>query len=351
MRKLKIIYDNVTKFIKLSIIWIINILFSKTHFKVSIFKRIYYAVFGGFIADQIVIYNLNRKNKKEYLSEFDWYKSRYINGKYNFLLNNKVVCSDLFKNNLTVPKTFCFKSNNKIYSSENINTYEKIINLVKKLEIIIVKPISKGKGNDIYKIEYKKKNFYLNENQTNIDQIIEILEKKDNWFISEYIKQAKYLDNIFKHTSNTIRLITVRNPKSNKCEALFAVQRIGVKKSIPVDNGSQGGLVAKINLKSGQLSEAKSIQGTKKYNKHPDSNSLIKGVKIPNWNEIKDKYVEAMEKYPYLHFIAWDILITEKGPVLIEANTSSGVNIIQIWGPQRNKELGEIYKFHKIIKK
>jgi len=351
MYVLKKIYDKTTKFMKLSVIWVVRILFTKSHFKVSIFKRVYYAIFGGFMADQIAIYNLNRKNKKDYLSEFDWYKSRYINGEYSFLLNNKVVCSDLFKNDLTIPNVYCFKKNKKLYSNQNIYTYENIIELVKKKKTLIIKPISKGKGVDIFKIEFKAKNIVLNNENITENKLIEILKSKDNWFVSDFIKQAKYLDDIFEYSTNTIRLITVRNPNTNKCEALYAVQRIGIKESIPVDNGSKGGLVANINLQTGELSEARSIQNINKWDVHPDSNKPIKGVKIPNWKKIRDTYVRTMEKYPYFNFIAWDILVTEEGSSLVEANTSSGVNIIQIWGGQRNKELGDFYRSHKIIKK
>ena len=43
--------------------------------------------------------------------------------------------------------------------------------------------------------------------------------------------------------------------------------------------------------------------------------------------------LELANKMPYMHFIAWDILIMEDGEIcIIEANTSSGVNIIQLWG-------------------
>ena len=53
-----------------------------------------------------------------------------------------------------------------------------------------------------------------------------------------------------------------------------------------------------------------------------------------------------------MHFIAWDILIMEDGEIcIIEANTSSGVNIIQLWGGQRNGELGDFYRYHGVIKK
>lgn len=50
-----------------------------------------------------------------------------------------------------------------------------------------------------------------------------------------------------------------------------------------------------------------------------------------------------------MHFIAWDILLTSDGPCIIEANTSSGINIIQLWGPQRNGELGDFYRAHRVI--
>ncbi|MBQ9071789.1 MAG: hypothetical protein IJY25_01340 [Bacilli bacterium] len=350
MNKLKNIYDGFTKFIKLSVIWIVNILFAKSHFKVNIFKRIYYAIFGGFMADQIVIYNLNHKNKKNYLSEFDWYKSRYINGNYSFLLNNKVVCSDLFKNDLDIPKVYCFKKGKKIYSSGNIKTYKDIIKLLKNKQSFIMKPISKGKGSDIYKIEYNTKEIKINNMVISESEIINLLKRKDNWFISDYIKQAKYLDDIYEYTTNTIRLITVRNAETKKCEVLYAVQRIGRKSSIPVDNGSKGGFVSKIDLETGELSEARTIQTNEKYDIHPDSNKIIKGVKIPNWKKIKETYTKVMEKYPYFNFVAWDILVTDSGTSLIEANTSSGVNIIQIWGGQRNKKLGKFYKEHGIIK-
>ena len=56
-----------------------------------------------------------------------------------------------------------------------------------------------------------------------------------------------------------------------------------------------------------------------------------------------------MEKLPYINFIAWDVLLTKDGITIIEANSSSGINIVQMWEGQRNKELGNFYRAHKII--
>ena len=60
----KKIYDRITKFVKLSAIWVIRILFASNSFKVPLYKKIYYAINGGYVADQIALYNLNSKNKK-----------------------------------------------------------------------------------------------------------------------------------------------------------------------------------------------------------------------------------------------------------------------------------------------
>ncbi len=352
MNKGKKNYDKITKFIKLTAIWIIRILFSKSHFKVPLHKRIYYAINGGFMADQIALYNLNKKNKNEYLSEFDWYKSRYINEPYNFILNNKVVCADLLRQYTNVPDTYYIKRKGEIFSYNNLeSTLEGIIELLKSKNKLILKPINIGKGIGVVKLEYKDNKFYFNNTKFSKKEIIEYLNSKDNWFISEYIEQSKELNNLFKDSTNTIRLITVRNPKNQKCEVLYAVQRIGTNETIPVDNGSKGGLVSKIDLETGVLSSAKSIQRKCNYDKHPNNNSKIKDIRIKNWIEIKEHYTKLMEQLPYLYFVAWDILVTDNGPVLIEANTSSGVNIIQLWGGQRKNELGNFYKQHKIIKK
>lgn len=332
-------------------VWIIKILFGKSHVKVPFFKRIYFAFNGGFMPDQVVIYNLNNKNKDEYLSEFDWYKSRAINGSYGKLLDNKVVCADLLRPHIKTPVVYFIKKDTLITSYDGkTNTYESILESLEKHKDFYIKPISKGKGNGVNRLSYKDKKYYIDFNVVSKVEMIHFLESRESWFISECIEQAKFLNNIYDKTTNTIRIISVRDKETNECKVINAVQRIGTKETIPVDNGSRGGLVAKIDIDSGKLTAAKSIQKICDFTHHPDSNSQIEGIVIPNWKNIKKEIISLMEKLPYIYFVAWDVLLTEDGICIIEANSSSGINIIQMWGGQRNKELGKFYKSHKIIK-
>lgn len=347
----KKIYDKVTKIVKLSAIWVIRILFASNNFKVPFYKKVFYAVYGGFVADQIALYDLNLKNRKEYLSEFDWYKSRYINEPYNFILNNKIVCSDILKQYIKVPTTYFIKIKGKMYSFDGKEcSFEDIYNLLKKEKSLYIKPISIGKGIGVNKLSFENNTLFIDYSKVKKHDFEQFLDNRDNWFISESVVQSKELDKLYDKTTNTIRLITVRDKTTNKCKVLYAVQRIGTKDTIPVDNGSKGGLVANIDLDTGVLSSAKSIKKICNYDIHPDSKNPILGIKIENWDNIKKQFVELMEKLPYLYFVAWDVILTSDGPVVIEANTSSGVNIIQVFKPQRDNELGKFYKKHKIIK-
>lgn len=351
MKYINLLLKKIKKIVWLAAVFIVRIIFAPNHFKVPIFKGLYYNLFYGFTKDQIALYDINKDNKNEYLSEFDWYKSRFINEPYNFVLNNKLVCVDLIKNYIKTPETYIIKKDNTFYSYDDKKyDIEKVMSLIKEKKSAYFKPISVGKGIGVFRIDYKNNKFLIDYKETEEKHLKSILINKNNYFLSSCITQAKYLNNIYDKTSNTIRLITVRDKKTNTIKVLHAVQRIGVKETIPVDNGSRGGLISEIDLKTGKLSIAKSLHNKKTYKNHPDSNNPIEGVTVPNFDKIKKQVISVMEKLPYLYFIAWDLLVTDKDVYVLEANSSSGVNIIQVFGGVRNKELGAFYKEHNIIK-
>lgn len=345
------VIKTIIKNLKLFILYWTRIVFVKSNFKISFIKKIKANLNRGFLADQWILYDFDNNNKNEYLSEFDWYKSRYINEPFNFMLNNKIVLSEILKQYIRVPENYLIKNNGRIttFKSEEV-TEQYVIELLREKKSVFVKPYGKGKGNGINRLKFLNGNFYIDDVKCSEFKIIELLKSRDNWFICEEIKQSGYASEIYDRTVNTIRLITFKDIATHHFKIFFAVQRIGTEKTIPVDNGSKGGLIAKIDLNTGELSTAKSLYSLDTFDIHPDSGKKIKGITIPEWNKIKETILKLAENFPYLQFIAWDIVLTEDGLCVIEANTSSGVNIIQIWGGQRLGELGEFYRYHNIIK-
>lgn len=343
----KCIYK-IKRFFWLIAVFIVRIVGAKNSYKISRIKALYFNFHGGFTINQVALYDLNKENKDKYLSEFDWYKSRKINYPNGYKLNDKLLCVSLIKDYIKTPETYLVKSHGILKSNDKEIDIDSAINILKKEKSCFFKPTSLGKGNNVFRIDYDDGKFKINFKEVLECNIRDILLNYNNYFISECVKQAKYLDKIYDKTSNTIRVITVRDGEEVKI--LYAVQRIGVKESIPVDNGSKKGLIAKVDLETGKLSSARCMYDKSTFKKHPDSGNPIEGVVIPNFKDIKKQIIDVTSKLKEFKFIAWDILVTDDGVSVIEANNSSGVNIIQVFDPQRNDVLGDFYRKQKIIK-
>ena len=153
-------------------------------------------------------------------------------------------------------------------------------------------------------------------------------------------------------TVNTLRIVSIRPEGETRHEIVGALQRIGTDASAPVDNFSQGGLTALIDLDSGVLGKASSgdyfdRDGKRIFlSKHPDTGAQIEGVAVPNWKEIKDKIVEVTEQLPFFEYIAWDLVVRDHGVSVLETNMKSSLNIFQVHGGARNTLLGQTYRKH-----
>lgn len=339
---------------KLFVLYWRRIVFVKNHFKCSFVTKLKANILGGYTADQWMLYDFDNNDRREYLSEFDWYRSRYINEPFDFVCNNKIAFAEILKQYVRVPESYMIKNKGRLssFTSETME-YEDAYELLKKKGRYFFKPYGKGKGTGVVIMSYDEEQGVpmIDFRPVSHDDFISYLRDRDDWFLSEAMKQHKYLDEIYDKTVNTIRFITLKDPSTGKFKVFFAVQRIGTSETVPVDNGSRGGLVANIDLDTGVLSEARCLWNRNSYKVHPDSGKPIEGVRIPNWQELKQDMLRLANRLPYMSFIAWDILITPEGHCIIEANTSSGVNIIQLWGGQRKGELGDFYRAHKVLKR
>lgn len=337
---------------KLFVLYWRRIVFVGNHFDVSLWTKLKANVCGGFLADQWELYDLDMKKKKEYLSEFDWYRSRYINYPFDEMLNNKIVSTEVMKQYIRMPEIYLVNSKGTISDlSGNILSPEKAVEVIAEKKNVIIKPFKKGKGTDVHRISFEGDAVTIDGREADEQELIRFLKEREDWYISEAVAQHPYAEALFDKSVNTIRIITLRSPENGKMKIFFAVQRIGTEKTIPVDNASRGGIVCRIDLDTGRLSYGRSLHDKKVYTEHPDLGARLEGACVPGWEDLKREILELSNRFPYLDFVAWDVAILPDGTnCVIEANTSSGVNIIQLWGGQRQGELGDFYRHHRVIR-
>lgn len=171
-----------------------------------------------------------------------------------------------------------------------------------------------GKEVIIYKIE--------NEN---IDSILSFMKENGLDLAEDFLENHEKLSYFNQNSLNTIRIVTISNKEETRF--LFAGLRIGAKDS-SVDNISQGGTVACIDLYTGK------IKGKFYSKKSSKSKSSIEGYdaieyQIPYWNQLLDMIRKAARVVPQIAYVAWDVAITQNGPVIVEGNESFGSVILQ----------------------
>lgn len=342
---------HLSKKAKLFVLYWRRIIFVKDHFKVPFLTKLKANIFGGYLVDQWALYDLDMKKRKQYLSEFDWYRSRYINEPFDYMLNNKIIATEVLGRYVRMPQIYLVNSKGMIsdFAGSVLESDEAVARL-KEIKDAFIKPFGKGKGNGVHHITWNDGAFYMDDQPVTEQKLSKMLSHQKDWYLSETVKQHPYADGLYIKTVNTIRIITLRDPKTKRFKVFFAVQRIGTSQTIPVDNGSQGGLVCKIDLDTGRLSHGRRLHDCEIYEVHPDSGTRFEDVVIPDWQALKQEILSLAERFPYLHFIAWDAIKMPDGQnCVIEANTSSGVNIVQLWGGQRQGELGDFYRAHGVI--
>ena len=144
--------------------------------------------------------------------------------------------------------------------------------------------------------------------------------------IEELVKQHPAWEALCPGCVNTMRIIT--GAAKGQSWILFASTRVGSGTSV-ADNFHMGGSAVLIDMESGKLT-GNGID--KKLNEHTCSSTGVPydGYEVPFWDEIKQMVLEAALVNDQIHFIGWDVAITEKGPLIIEGNRGSGFDLPQV---------------------
>ena len=199
-----------------------------------------------------------------------------------------------------------------VYGLEELNNDTSIIvKLLCNISGKLVFKNSTGKcGSQVEIVETKNINYkdllsFMGENNYNI--------------VEEFVVQHKELNKLSPSGVNTIRIFTQLD-KNNNVDILGCRLRITVNST--VDNLAAGNMAAPIDEKTGVVcGNGVYSDITKKDEEfHPVTNVKIEGFQVPFWKETLELAKNAALLHKENRSIGWDIVITDKGPGLIEGN-------------------------------
>lgn len=178
-----------------------------------------------------------------------------------------------------------------------------------------------------------------------------VVDNDERYLVTEFCEQAEYARHIYPHAANTIRILTLGNDDAS---VAAAVHRFGSNRTGVLDNFSQGGLSALVDLETGELSVAAEPLDDGEiawHEAHPDTDVPIAGVTVPGWPRIRDRISTIATETTGMAHVGWDIVVTgPRGFKIIEGNSFPDPDVIQVHRPLlADSDVRRFYSDHGVL--
>jgi hypothetical protein len=174
------------------------------------------------------------------------------------------------------------------------------------------------------------------------DRLADLRSRGGRCLVQSVIEQHPILASLYPGSVNTVRIDTLL--ADGDCHHNVAVLRLGAGGSV-VDNATQGGLVVPIDLTNGSLQSVgrrKPYFSTDFYTCHPDTGVRFAAIALPYWQELLAVVRAGAEALRPLGTLGWDVAITPKGPLIVEANASWNTEAFQLGQGLRHTMIGQM---------
>ena len=321
----------------------------------SLFERLRW-LGRGFHSDSVVLYGLRNGDFHDYLSDYGRFSSASINEPYKVILDNKLAFRGFMGMYVRVPENVCLLTRNRIapcLDDPRIDGADSLLRYAREHGGIVLKPLASDGGKDILIVRWLDGVWYVNGDKFAEDALRARIRGLTGMVGTEYVTQGEFPASLFADSTNTMRIVTMIDPDTQRAFVPFAAYRIGTRASAPVDNWRRGGISAGIDVETGRMTAGClcARDGTVMwYDSHPDSGAALAGAEVPGWTNVCNAVRDVADRFPILPLVGWDVLLTHEGFCVIEGNSWMGVGVVQVHSPfLRDPRVRAFYEHHGII--
>jgi hypothetical protein len=337
--------------------------------------KILWAFERGFIPSRIKLYSLSESNYVDYLSDFDYFILHPLNNHFAFWINDKVTLKYMLQKPMAtdqgymdiMPKYYLYIENDGRYSylmdsPSNIqHDSDYLLNLVKEIGVLALKPSNGGAGVGFVKLEYKDETIFFNSQAISEEDFNCYKEKLNGYIVTEYITQHSELSKVWNHSICTLRVIAINTwnnaYSSNTPTVLVSYARFGTSKSNETSNLSTGGVGVPFDFETGKYADYffqyfnYCDDYNFVYNSHPDTSVQLGGQLLPNWKYVQLAVNHVCKLLSSLEYFGFDIIITNDGVKLCEINSHPSLDYEQVICPLYKNPDAKMFFERKLLNK
>jgi hypothetical protein len=298
---------------------------------------------SGFRAHSWGVYNLAENDPDMYVSDLRIQLKMYkINGFSTPIVGNKLVLSRLLAyHEIPHPGVVSTIQGGRLFEDNRPFDADMARALSRTLDRYprqVFRPSWAGGGQGVFFLSRDDEGLKLNGQEVAPDAIHALLAKLDRYVSTEFIQQASYARVIYPGTTNTLRILSLWDEENGGPFIAAAVHRFGSPRSGAVDNfhAGHGGLCAPVDLEAGTLGKAATLTPEGEWlsaSSHPDTGAPIEGVVLPGFSHCIEVVLKAASHFPFCPCIGWDVVLTDNGFSILEANTLPSLTVMQVHRP------------------
>ncbi|MGD2130776.1 MAG: sugar-transfer associated ATP-grasp domain-containing protein [Lysobacterales bacterium] len=294
---------------------------------------------SGFSSRSWLMYDLDHRDPEQYLPDLLWAMRFFkVNGFFNPIIGNKLVLSRMLSaHGVPHPAVVSVVVHGRLLVEDESPEGDNSHALMRSLERYprqVFRPTWSGSGQGVFFLEAAENGLRLNGHAVTLAETCDLIGRLDRYLATERVEQAGYARSIYSGSTNTIRLMSLWDKDSGSAFAAAISHRFGSDRSAPLDNWHQGrgGVCAGVDVKTGVLGPALRLSADHRLiwePSHPDTGEPIEGVKVPGFAGLLDGVLSAAGQFPFCPCVGWDVVVTEDGFRIIEANPIPGLTVSQ----------------------
>lgn len=200
----------------------------------------------------------------------------------------------------------------------------------------IAKPVLGMWGKNVYavaSIDHAADDLVLtNGERLGVEGWIDSLEaafRREGYLFQELLRPHPEVAALCGDRICSVRVVTVLNPEPVVISTLW---KVAAGRSMADNFWEPGNLVGPVDPQTGEVGQLFSGMGLQRVDvsEHPDTGARLVGTVLPDWEKVIELCLEGTASLTGLKMQAWDVALTDRGPVLLEVNIIGGLRLPQL---------------------